>query len=296
MLGVSTLRLFPPEFRHEASSVRDPRSPNQLTRLSRRLSSEAARQKVCTRSCDRETAMAASAVARQQLEFDILPPLRSREDVISRYRHVREVSKRFHDDLLKLIPRSAILKQARKLGLLYDRTLLLDSVDQLAFLFDLAIYTAPPDRTSAIERYARSVRFAPESDEARVLKAMRNARFTACMVKRRHEIAGLVMGDLLRRTEFWLVDEGLERTLPDGDTLVTRVFAPDAFSVTCGVMMPVDLAIMTSVFYEVVPRLNHHTIEQICQDRRFAEAIYRTAMADGVMDEIDFQDPLASES
>ena len=181
-----------------------------------------------------------------------------------------------------------------KLGLLCDRILLLDSMDQMAFLCDLAIYTAPPDRTSAIERFARHAKFAPESDEARVLNAKRKARFTACMVKRRHEIAGLVMGDLLRRTEFWLVDEGLEQTLADGDTLVTRVFSPDAFSVTCGVMMPVDLGIMTDVFYEVVPRLNHHTIEQICQDRRFAEAIYRTAMAQG-MDTIVFQDPLADD-
>ena len=239
--------------------------------------------------------MPASALAHQQLELDI-PARQTRDEVMRRYRRVREISKQFNDGLLKLVPRSAIMRQARKLDLTFGRTLMLDSMEQMAFLFDLAIYTAPPDRTSAIERYARSAGFAPESDEAHVLNAMRNARFTACMVKRRHEIAGLVMGDVLRRTEFWLVDEGMERTIPDGDTLVTRVFTPDAFSVTCGVMMPVDLGIMTSVFYEVVPRLNHHTIEQICQDRRFAETIYRTAMAHGVMDEIGFRDPLDSES
>ena len=239
--------------------------------------------------------MAASALAHQQLELDILPALRTREEVIGRYRQIREVSKRFSNELLKFVPSSAIFKQARKLGLVYDRTLLLDSMDEMAFLFDLAIYTAPPDRTSAIERFARNARFAPESDEARVLNAKRKARFTACMVKRRHEIAGLVMGDVLRRTEFWLVDEGLEQTLSDGDTLVTRVFAPDAFCVTCGVMMPVNLGIMTDVFYEVVPRLNHHTIEQICQDRRFAEAIYRTAMAEGTMDTISFRDPTSED-
>jgi hypothetical protein len=37
--------------------------------------------------------MAASALARQQLELDIQPPLRTRVDVIQRYRQVREVSK-----------------------------------------------------------------------------------------------------------------------------------------------------------------------------------------------------------
>jgi hypothetical protein len=239
--------------------------------------------------------MPASALAREQLELDILPPLRTRDDVIARYRHVRGVTRRFNDGLLQLIPRSAVMEQAKKLGLLCARILVLDSMDQMAFLFDLAIYTAPPDRTRAIDRFARSARFPPDSEEARVLDSMRKARFTACMVKRRHEIAGLVMGDVLRQTEFWLVDEGLEGTLADGDTIVTRVFTPDAFSVTCGVMMPVDLGIMTSVFYEVVPRLKHHTIEQICQDRRFAEAIYRTAMDSGVMDTIAFRDPTAED-
>jgi hypothetical protein len=129
--------------------------------------------------------MPASALARQ-LELDILPPLRTREEVITRYRHVREVSERINDGLLKLVPRSAIIKQARKLGLTFGRTVVLDSMDQMAFLFDLAIYTAPPDRTRAIDRYARTTRFEAGSDEARVFDAMRNARFTACMVKRRH--------------------------------------------------------------------------------------------------------------
>lgn len=237
--------------------------------------------------------MPASAVARQQLELDIRPPLRTHDEVIGRYRRLRKITKCIHEDVLDLVSSNAIMKQARRLGLRHGRTLLLDSMDQMAFMFDLAIYTAPPERTRAIDRYARCARYEPGSEEARVLDLMRDARFTACMVKRRHEIAGLIMGDLLRRTEFWLVDEGMERSVPDGDTLVTRIFTPDAFSMTCGVIMPVDLGIMTSVFYEVVPRLNHHTIEQICQDRRFAEAVYRTAMADGVMDEIAFRDPLA---
>jgi hypothetical protein len=95
---------------------------------------------------------------------------------------------------------------------------------------------------------------------------------------------------LLRETEFWLVDEGLERTMDDGETLATRIFTPDTFSVTCGVMMPVDREIMEGVFEEVLPRLKHHTIEEVSDDRRLAEAIYRTAIASGVMDGIGFQE------
>jgi hypothetical protein len=234
--------------------------------------------------------MTSVALARQQPAPEILPAFQTRDEIIRRYRHLREISKRINNGLLELVPRAAIIKQARRLGLTLGRTLVLDSMDQMAFLFDLAIHTAPPDRTRAIDRYARAARFQPESDDARVLDAMRNARFVLGTIARRHETAGLIMRDLMRETDFWLVDEGLERSIADGTALVTRVHTPDEFSVTCGVMMPVDKMILEDAFDEVLPRLKNHTPEGICNDRRFAEAIYRTAMASGVMDEIGFQE------
>ena len=41
---------------------------------------------------------------------------------------------------------------------------------------DLAIYTAPPRRSRAIDRYAKSAQLPPGSDEALMLEAMRAAR------------------------------------------------------------------------------------------------------------------------
>ena len=239
--------------------------------------------------------MPASALAHQQLELDI-PARPTRDEIVRRYRHVREISKQISDGLLKLVPRSAIMRQARKLDLTFGRTLMLDSMDQMAFLFDLAIYTAPPDRTRAIDRYARTARFEPGSDEARVFEAMRNARFVLGAVERRHETAGLIIGDALRETDFWLIDQGLETSLKEGTILATRVFTPDEFSVTCGVAMPLEGMILEEAIADVKPRLRNHTLEELADDRRFAEAIYRTAMAYGVMEEIGFRDPLSPES
>jgi hypothetical protein len=232
--------------------------------------------------------MPASALAHKQLELDILPALRTRDEVIRRYRHLREISKRINDGLLQHVPGNAVIKLARKFGLTDRRTLVLESMDQMAFLFDLAIYTAPPERTRPIDRYARTAQFEPGSDEARVLEAMVNARFVLGTVERRHETAGLIIRDLLREKDVWLVDEGLERSMAEGGALVTRVFTPDEFSVTAGVMMPVDTAILEDAFDEVLPRLRNRTPEEICNDRRFAEAIYRTAMEHGIMDYIGF--------
>ena len=48
-------------------------------------------------------------------------------------------------------------------------------------------------------------------------------------VERRHEAAGLIVTDLLRNIELWLVDEGLETSLPDGTMFATRYYTPTAF-------------------------------------------------------------------
>jgi hypothetical protein len=236
--------------------------------------------------------MMAFALARKQHPLEIVPAASTRDEILHRYRRLREINKGHHDALLKLVSGHAMLQRARRLGLAYGKTLVLDSMDEMAFVYDLAIYTAQPGRTRAVDRYARAARLRAGSEEARVLDAMRSARFSLWRVERRHETAGLIVSDLLRQTEVWLVDEGLERTIGDGESLAMRLFTPDAFSVTCGVMMPVGREIMEQVADEVLPRLSRHTPEELADDRRFAEAIYRTAIASGVMDEIGFQEVL----
>src|SRR5262245_16201972 len=83
-------------------------------------------------------------------------------------------------------------------------------------VFDLAIHTAPEGRSRAITRYARSAQFVHGTDEALVLDAMCNALFAVISVQRRHQVAGLMVTDVYRKIELWLVDEGLESSLPEG--------------------------------------------------------------------------------
>jgi hypothetical protein len=45
---------------------------------------------------------------------------------------------------------------------------------------------------------------------------MRAAHFSILAIERRHETAGLIATDLVRRAEVWLVDIGLESSMPDG--------------------------------------------------------------------------------
>ena len=231
-----------------------------------------------------------AAVLRPQSAVEHQAPTPSRGDVLGRYRHLREISKRHHSEVMDFLPRNTILHHARRLGLAAGKTLLLDSMDELTLVFDLAIHTAPVGRSRAIDRYARSSRFAQGSDEALVLEAMCNARFAVVLVQRRHQVAGLLVTDVFRKIELWLVDEGLEMSLPEGSAFATRYFTPDGFAMTAGVGMPVDLVLLTSAV-ESVPQLLRRSRTEAIEDRRFAEAVYRATIADGIMEGISHQDP-----
>ena len=148
----------------------------------------------------------------------------SRAEVLTRYRRFREIGKQHHSAMLKFLAKDAVISQARRIGLAQGKTLVLDSMDDLNFVFDLLIYTAPKDRSRAIDRYARAAQLAPETDEALVLESMRHARFSIIACVRRHPVAGLVVKDLFRGIECWLVDEGLESSLPDEAMLATRLY------------------------------------------------------------------------
>ena len=215
--------------------------------------------------------------------------LLSRTEVLARYRHLREISKRHHSAALEFLSKDAVMSQARRLGLTQGKTLVLDSMDDLNLAFDLAIHTAPKDRSRAIDRYARMAQLSPESDEGRVLDAMRNARFSIIGILRRHDVAGLIVEDLFRGVEVWLVDEGLESSLP---ALATRLCTPEGFAMTAGVLVPVDIELIEDAIADT-PQLLRNRREELIDDRRFAEAIYRVALASGLMEQVAYQDTIS---
>jgi hypothetical protein len=214
----------------------------------------------------------------------------SRGEVLTRYRQLRKFSKQHHSKVQDFVSPDAILHIARRIGLAHGKTFILDDMDELLFVNDLAIYTAPVGRSRAIERYARSARLARGTDEALVLDAMCLARFSIVQVERRHEAAGLIVKDILRGGEIWLVDEGLESSIPGGALLATRLYAPESFSMTAGVIVPMDLELLTDALDEV-PQLFRKSHAEASDDRRLPEAIYRVALADGIMERIAYRDP-----
>ena len=103
--------------------------------------------------------------------------------------------------------------------------------------------------------------------------------------------AGVIATDLFRRTDVWLVDIGLEASLEEGAMMATRLYTPEQFSMTAGVNVPFDLALIEDLYDALPRRLGEARLTDLIDDRRFAETIYRVALADGIMDRVTYQDP-----
>ena len=125
-----------------------------------------------------------------------------------------------------------------------------------------------------------------------MLEAMRRARFSIIGILRRHDVAGLIVEDLFRGSEFWLVDEGLESSLPDGGALATRLYTAEGFAMTAGVLVPLDIELIEDAIADT-PQLLRNRREELIDDRRFAEAIYRVALASGLMEQVAYQDTMS---
>ena len=214
----------------------------------------------------------------------------TRDDILAGYLYLREISKRLHGEVLKSISGDTLLKHARRLGLAQGKTLILDDMDEMYYVYDLAIYTAPADRSRAIDRYAKSARFEPQSDERRMLDAMRASQFAILLIERRHDAVGLIATDILRNSKVWLLDVGLESSMDGGELIATRLVTPGPFSMTAGVNVPFEIEMLESVCTLLPRRMGDSRLSRIAEDRRFAEAVYRVGLADGVMDRLAYLD------
>ena len=212
----------------------------------------------------------------------------TREEILERYRQLRAISTRHHSAALELVSREAVLEHARRLGLAEGRMLVAESEEEMALVFDLALYTAKQGRSRALDRYARAARLPPGSDEALVLDAMRRARFSVWRIGPGHETAGFIVTDVLREAEDWLVDEHLEASAPEGMAFAGRLCTPGSFAMTCGVIVPVNRDLIEEVTLDALA-WRRGDPEQVAQDPRFAIAIYRAALDSGLMDQVAYE-------
>ena len=222
------------------------------------------------------------------------PPLMTRSEILSRYRHLRQISKQQHEAVLDIIAPDVVLDWAKRIDLTQGKTVVSDSEPEFALVEDLAIYLPRLGRSHPLDRYARTAGLAPGSDEAIVLAAMRHARFSLWRVERHHETTGLILRDLLREEEIWLIDEAMAKNARPGREIAARLVQPDRFTMTARVIVPINPVLMTrpELMEEVfirAPALRSLQRKALAEDPHFAIGVYRAAVATGAMDFVRFK-------
>ena len=221
------------------------------------------------------------------------PPM-TRSAILARYRRLRQISKQQHEAVLDIIAPDALLDWARRLDLTEGKAVVLENDNELTLPEDLAIYLPRLGRSHPLDRYTRVARFVPGSDEAIVLAAMRRARFSLWRIERRHRTTGLILRDLLRGEETWLVDEAMEKNASLGAEMAARLLQPESFAMTARIIVPIlpDLMTLPELMEEVftrAPALRRLQGDALAGDPRFAIGIYRAAGATGTMDRVRFK-------
>lgn len=211
-----------------------------------------------------------------------------RDAILAQYRELREINTTHQSEALKFLSQRGILETARTLGMLYRHTLVAESDEEMTLIFDLGVYGAKQGKSGALDRYRQTLRPPAGSMQARVLDAMRNARFSLWRIERKHEAAGLIVSDVLRETEAWLVDVGLEASGWEGMVFAARLFHPADFWMTSGVIVPVDALTVRDIAEDELA-WRRRTPEGVADDPRFAASVYRAALANRMMESVRYE-------
>jgi hypothetical protein len=202
-------------------------------------------------------------------------------DMVQRYRHLRNIANHIQDDVIDLVQYSTILEFGRRLGIVRSGELSVENQES-KLLCDLAVHTARPGRSRAIDRYARSAAFPAGSDDARVLAALQKARFTTFRIEARHPVAGAMAHDLLLKKSFHLMDISVGLTAPRNFSLIGRLLDIDGFRMSCLTLVPMNSDLLEQARPRLPASMARNALEAF-QDPGCAIALYRAAVELGTM-------------
>jgi len=208
-----------------------------------------------------------------------------RNSIIARYRHLRGILQGQKQAAYAYLSEQTILDQARFLRMAAGKTVLADTRDEYMLVVDLALHAPRFGRSRAFERYRNAARPAPDSEEAGVLDALCAARFVIGMIEGCHDVAGLVVTDLLRNAELQLMDLNLEASWSESFAFAAYLVTLDGFSMSSSILVPIEKADLEDALFRLPPGRDG-TVETLAADPLFAGLIWRAALARGAMDQI----------
>lgn len=161
-------------------------------------------------------------------------------ELVDRYKCFRRINRQLHSTLLDYLPKKALKKCAKKLGISKSGVFVFQEEHEADVLMDYCIYDYYEDSINTVSRYMMKHSPTAESDEYLVLKAMSESYYSIIQVEDIVEGVGIRAHDTLRDKRFLLVDIGFSKTALEGLVIAARLIPFEDFVMTSGAALPVD--------------------------------------------------------
>jgi hypothetical protein len=209
------------------------------------------------------------------------------------YRRLRELGVKLNKALVHSLSREELEEGSRRLGILREGTLVLDSEDELAVLMDYCIYDIYRGGRNAVERMLAE---SPPSDpeERALLEAKSRAYYSVFQVTDAERGVGVIVEDTLRGGTHFMADVSFGDTARKGYLLAGRVIAMDAFLMSTGAMLPVagrGAQRLADVLEHEVPRDTDFTRLTPAQQADLTTQMIRACLEGGAAEHITYATP-----
>lgn len=171
------------------------------------------------------------------------------EAVVAEHQRLRQIRMELNARLVKQIPRKALLKAARKLGILVDGVLCFETEDESSVLMDYCIHEQRELGRNVVDRFL--LRRDVSADERTILESMRDCWFSLFKIERTVSGAGERARDVLWRQQLFIVDVNLSHSDADGGVLAARLMPFGPHFISTGTVLPVDADILDDIVEEL---------------------------------------------
>jgi hypothetical protein len=211
------------------------------------------------------------------------------QQALAEYKSLRAKSRHLNSALTKLLPKSAIMDGAKRLGLRKGRLLTFGAQDETSILLDYCLYSFRRGGKTIIERYLENTPLEKKSEEMILLRAMVRSFYSIFIVKSIHKGRGVTLFDLFRDATFLLMDVGIGSTALPGMLFAGRVLPLAGYCMTSGAFLPLDHDLAEEVVESIPERylqrendegrlIIGHRDEAVLSARIIRKALKRGAM------------------
>ena len=218
--------------------------------------------------------------------------------LLARYRRFRAITIKLNIVLMQYLPEGALEEGARHLGFLKKGVLAFDSEDETAVLMDYCIHNVRHQDRNAVQSYLAQNPPSERSDDSLVLDAMSKSWHSVFIIEAIERGIGVRVRDLLRQTEYLLMDINLGRSAIRGGLFASRVMPFDEFIMSSGAGLPFgsggeDADELMGELHKALFAKNIASFSQLThqQEKDLARSIITSALSRGASSRIRYEEP-----